>query len=169
MIPTLVRNMSPRTEVALVIALFAGWFMFSSVVAVVAGFPKPELSDPALLYTIVFEIVILLISYSLLRARSWQISEFNVDPSWMQTILGVFLYAASIIAYFGLWDLFRDNAMEKTFLTEMIGSSRVSVPMAIVASCVNGAYEEFFLTGYLLRALQATGIGIAIGISSLVR
>jgi membrane protease YdiL (CAAX protease family) len=43
------------------------------------------------------------------------------------------------------------------------------MPTLVAVSIVNGAFEEVFLLGFLLRGLRAYGLSVAIGSSLLIR
>ncbi len=68
-----------------------------------------------------------------------------------------------------LYAIFGPNHFAIEQVTQMATQSRITLPAAAIASLVNGAYEEVFLCGYLLRAVEALGASIAICLSTLVR
>lgn len=169
MIAAVLRRLSVRVEIALVIALFAGWFILVSVMATLAGFPTPQFSDAGLVEIAIFEVIAFALAFAFLYVRGWRPRDFNIRPSWVDTLVGLLLFGAGVIIFFGLWDLFRPSAPEKTFLAEMKSATTAGLPIVVVFSPINAAYEEFFLTGYLLKALQSAGAVMALGVSALVR
>lgn len=169
MIATVIKGLGPRSEIVLTIALFAGWFIVQSTAAVLADFPTPVFSDAGLLNITIFEIISLALAGAVLYVRGWRLRDFNLRPSWTGILVGLLLFGATLIFHVGIWDLFKVDAPEKTFLAEMAVAVSVGLPIALLSSVVNGFYEELFLTGYLLKALQGAGAGVALGVSALVR
>jgi membrane protease YdiL (CAAX protease family) len=51
----------------------------------------------------------------------------------------------------------------------LIAEATISIPLLFAVSIVNGFYEEIFLIGYLLRALESLAAIFAIGVTLLVR
>jgi len=45
----------------------------------------------------------------------------------------------------------------------------VTPAVVLLVSVVNGTFEEFFLTGYLLKVLRPAGASAALGVSALIR
>ena len=166
---TLSRRLLTIAEVIAVVAIFAGWFIYCSVMAVMAGFPVPRFEDGGLVLLVAFEACTFSVAALILYLRGWKLRDFNLRASWSGCLVGSLLYGASVLACFAIWDLFRSAASAQAFLVEMSGAARVSLPVALLVSAVNGAFEEFFLTGYLLKALEGTGASMAIGTSGLIR
>jgi membrane protease YdiL (CAAX protease family) len=51
----------------------------------------------------------------------------------------------------------------------MIDDARVTVPVVVVMAMVNGAFEEVFLLGFLVRGLRGFGLSVPVGVMLLVR
>jgi membrane protease YdiL (CAAX protease family) len=54
-------------------------------------------------------------------------------------------------------------------LERLMGGTPIGLPTLVLLGVVNGAYEEIFLLGFLLRGLRGYGLSLAIGVSLLVR
>ena len=54
-------------------------------------------------------------------------------------------------------------------IEQMVTDANITFPLLVAVSVVSGLYEETFLIGYLLRALESFGASFAIGVTLLVR
>jgi membrane protease YdiL (CAAX protease family) len=54
-------------------------------------------------------------------------------------------------------------------VARMMADARLTVPAIVIMAMVNGAFEEVFLLGFLLRGLRGFGLSIALGAMLLVR
>ena len=156
-------------EIALVTAVFAGWFILASIGAVLAGFPAPSLSDNDAINVVVFEAISFTVAATILWARGWKPRDFQLRISWWFSIVGVALW---VVAYAADWifsALVGNLVGGQNFVEQFAKSISLSLPVALLASIVNGAYEEFFMTRYLVDALSTHGAPVALGTSALVR
>jgi membrane protease YdiL (CAAX protease family) len=156
-------------EIALVVTIFAGWLVLSSVNAVLAGFPEPSLSDREAIGIAAFESIAFAVAASVLWSRGWRANDFLPRISWWLTFVGVVLGGAALLVDFLSSALIGSLVGGHNFLIEFAESISLSLPVALLVSIVNGAYEEFFLSRYLLEALAGYGAPVALGFSALVR
>jgi membrane protease YdiL (CAAX protease family) len=163
------RSLHPGVEIALVTTLCVGLFIHNSLQAVSAGFPVPGLTDPAAVSLILTECAAFVLAAAVLRARAWKLADFNLEIGWLHSFLGILVYGASLLVDAAVWDAFGNDAASVEMLRDFAGAIHLSLPVALAVSIVNGAFEEFFLTGYLLKACQRLGGPGAIGISGLIR
>lgn len=163
------RNSISVHEVLLIIAIFAGWFMFSSVRAVFAGFPEPRLSDNQALGLALFEVIAFAVAVAVLWARGWRLKDFSFRISWWRSFVGVLLFGVTLLVHLAAWELVGPRTGASDFLMQFARAISLTLPVAILVSVVNGAFEEFFLTRYLIETLAKLGAAIALGVSALVR
>jgi membrane protease YdiL (CAAX protease family) len=158
-----------KFEIALVVAIFAGWFILGSVNAVLTGFPNPSISNQDALGIVVLECVAFTVAASVLWSRGWRLEDFRPRMTWWFTFVGFVLFGAAFVVNLP-FHLVADTAIAgKEFVLEFGKSISVSLPVALLLSVVNGVFEEFFLARYLLEALAQYGTAIALGCSALVR
>lgn len=169
LVPPVARNPLSIHEVALVVAIFAGWFIFSSVQAVLADFPVPRLSDKDALVLIVLECLTFPVAMSVLWVRGWRRRDFGIQISWVSSFAGVLLFCGAVIVEIALADVFAHFFGGREFLDEFARAVSLSIPMAILVSIVNGCFEEFFLCRYLVEAFARFGPQVALGVSALIR
>ena len=163
------RNPISVHEVVLITAIFAGWSMFASVRAVFAGFPPPRLTDNQALGIVLFEIIAFAVATAVLWARGWRLKDFTCRVSWWRTFIGVLLFGATFLVHIAVWELVGARTGASDFLLEFARATTLTLPVAFLVSVVNGAFEEFFLTRYLLDTLARLGAAVALGASALIR
>ena len=129
----------------------------------------PRFDDRNSLLLIAYELVAFVLIASFLYVRGWRLGDFDLRASWLGFFVGALLFGGTLILHIAVWDLFAGEPAARSFMAEMAAQARVSLPVAVMLSTVNGAYEEIFLTGYLIKALQAGGAPFAIGVSALIR
>jgi membrane protease YdiL (CAAX protease family) len=149
--------------------VFSGWSIFASVRAAQAGFPVPRFDDKNSLLLVAYELVAFLLIALFISVRGWRLRDFNLRVSWLGFFIGALLFGGTWVLHIAVWDLFAGQPAARGFMVEMVAQARISLPVAVLLSIVNGAYEEIFLTGYLLKALQVGGALFAIGASALIR
>ena len=163
------RNPPRLDEILLVTAIFSGWFIFTSVEAVLQGFPTPELSDGEGLQLVGYELLMFPTAVAVLVSRGWRWNDFAFRVTWRGTLVGLVLLVVADIAHILVWVVLSPVIGGGEVLEEFAGAIRLSVATALLISIVNGAFEEFFLARYLLEALAPYGASIAIGFSALIR
>src|SRR5215212_2853532 len=106
LVSSFIRSLSRSAEIVIVVMIFAGWFIYASLQAVLAGFPAPQFDDSGLWWLIVFEVITFAIAWAFLRVRGWRLEHFNLRLSWISLIAGVLLFGLSLLINAALWDLF---------------------------------------------------------------
>lgn len=103
-----------------------------------------------------------------LYMRGYSLASLYPRPSLAGIGLGIGLYVASLLASWIAIEPFSDSQPLQP-IEALMESSAVSATSVIAVALVNGAYEEIFLLGFLLRGLRGYGLSVALGISLLVR
>jgi uncharacterized protein len=168
-VPPVARSPLSVHEVALVVAIFAGWFIYSSVQAVLTGFPVPHISDKDALGILLTECLAFPVALSVLWARGWRLRDFGVRPTWLYSFAGILLFGFAVLLNAALWELLGHLIGGREFLQQFSQAISLSFPVALLVSVVNGVFEEFFLCRYLVEAFAKFGPAIALGVSALVR
>jgi uncharacterized protein len=156
-------------EVFLIIALFSGWFVFASIQAMLSGFPTPRLSDNEALGLILFELLMFCAAAAVLMSRGWQKDEFKCRVTWLLSFTAVLLFGATYLLHWGIWELFGGYLGGRDVLVAFAQNITLTFPVALALSVVNGAFEEFFLTRYLIDTFAPHGASVALGLSTLIR
>jgi membrane protease YdiL (CAAX protease family) len=165
---TLVRTTTTPVEAASVSAICFGWAIITSSQSVAAGFQSSSFTDSNMLGLIGMEVVFGAIALLLLYARGYSVSNLYPSPSLAGLGLGVGLYIASLMTSWVAVAPFAASQPSQP-IDALVSSASVSLSSVIAVALVNGAYEEVFLLGFLLRGLRGYGLSIALGVSLLVR
>lgn len=160
---------APLAEVLIIVAIFAGWFIYASIHMVLGGSAVTQFSDSQALATITFEGLAFGLAAIVLGLRGWRLREFRFRVTWRGCAVGVLLFGVAFLVHWAVWELLGPRLGGSERLLQFSESAALSLPVALLFSAVNGAFEEFFLTRYLVSALAPSGMAIAIGASGLVR
>lgn len=167
--PPIARKPLSLGEVVLIVAIFAGWFIASSLHAVLAGFPVPHISDKDALGLVVFECLAFLLACAVLWARGWRRKDLGIRITWINSFVGLLLCGVGMVVNIALWVLLEPAIGGADFMQQFQQAISVSLPVAVLLSIVNGAFEEFFLCRYLVEGFARYGVWVALGVSALVR
>jgi uncharacterized protein len=131
-------------------------------------FKGGSFSDGGLLVTMVIEVVCATAALYFLQSRNYAVSTLYPEPKIKDAGIGIALY---IIFYIVHWifiaPLYSSQPVQP--IQQMLSKATVTLEVVVPLAVVNGAYEEVFLLGFLLRGLRSYGASTAVGISLLVR
>jgi uncharacterized protein len=154
-------------EATLVSAICFGLFIVWSTQAVLSGFPEARFSDSGDAWMAFVEAVLAASALLYLRARNFDIRSLYPQPDVRGTLFGLGLFVAAWLAGIVVTAPFTSPGGPSQ-LTEF-SFSGVSIASTVLFAMANGAFEEVFLLGVLVRGLRAYGLSIAIGFPLLVR
>lgn len=153
-------------EALLVAVICFGLFIHYSVQAVLAGFPQARFSNAGNAWSIVLELMLAAAALLYLHSRNFDIASLYPAPGVPGTVAGVGIFFASWVI--GALVVLPLSDPERAGMTEFSfrGLSLLSIVLFAMA---NGAFEEVFLLGVLVRGLRGYGLSIALGLPLLVR
>lgn len=116
------------------------------------------------------EAYLAILAVSVLHSRGFSMESLCPIPTVIGAGLGLLLYFAAAAAADSAIRPFA-FAMQgyEDPMSRMMANARASLPVQIAFGVINGAYEEVFLLGFLMRGLRGYGLTVAIGGSLLVR
>ena len=154
-------------DALVVSAICFGLFILASFEAVMDDYPKAVFSDASNLYGILIEATLAVCALLYLHARRFDIRTLYPRPQWIGALQGVGVY---IVAEALAWVVTLPLAGEDGS-APLIAFSFQSVSLAstVAFAMVNGAFEEVFLLGVLVRGLKGHGLLFGAGFSLLVR
>jgi len=155
-------------DAAIVVVICFGVSIVLSIRAVLAGFPDSPFTDAGMIGLVVTEIVLAATALLFLHARGFDIASLLPQPTLRGTLLGVGLFFVAWVIGILVTAPFA-HAQPEQPIQRMMADARVTSSVIVVLGMVNGAFEEVFLLGVLVRGLRAFGLSIAIGIPLLVR
>jgi membrane protease YdiL (CAAX protease family) len=168
----LVQKLSPVQEAILITTIFAGWFIFSALLIMLAGFPTVEggsFDDAAALSLVVFECIAFVIGAVVLRWRGWTLGDFAFRITGRHVLAGLVLLGIATAANWLVWLLAGTSLDNGSMVREIFERTPVSLGVAVLVSLVNGTFEEFFLCRYLIERFQASGATFAVTLSAGIR
>jgi membrane protease YdiL (CAAX protease family) len=166
------RRSATLSEAFVVVAICFGVFIAASLAAMAGGFRTADgsgFSDAAFAHMIRLELVLGALALWWLHRRGWRPADLLPWPTWRGSAFGAALCVVALLAWYGLnWCVnLGDYAAQP--IAQMLAAARPSPMMVVLASALNGVYEETFLVGYLVRGFSDRGPAAAIGVSVLVR
>lgn len=157
-------------EAVVVATICFGLPIWSSTLVVAGGWSGPVrgFTNGDLWSIIGFELACAPLALWWLQARRFDIATLYPAPTWAGGVLGGLLYLAASLAGSRLTAAFAAGGGFDPG-TNMVAHAGTTLPVVIALALVNGAYEEVFLLGVLVRGLRGAGMSFAIGCSLLVR
>lgn len=165
--------MQPRTttspaEATAIVLLCFGWFIAGSVYAVSVGFQSGSFTEGGLAGMIFLEVILGVSALYVLASRGFDVPALYPQPSLSGVVHGTLLFvAAGWVAWLAISPL--DPNFYNEPLERLMGGAPIGLPVLVSFAIVNGAYEEIFLLGFLLRGLRGYGLAVAVGVALLVR
>jgi membrane protease YdiL (CAAX protease family) len=166
MAAALLKSTLTLAEATVVSAICFGLFILSSTEAVLAGFPEAKFSESSNSWSILIEVILASIALLYLRSRNFEINSLYPRPNLQGTFLGLGVFTATWLI--GAIATAPFVTPERPMMTEF-SFNGVSLTSIILFAMVNGAFEEIFLLGVLVRGLRGYGLSVAIGVPLLVR
>lgn len=170
-----IRQLPARIEFLFVISWAFGLSIFTSILSVGT---TPEQNqglydNAALIGVLIFELTQSVILVWFLRIRGWTLEKLGLSVDLRGSLLGV----ALLVVTYGLWigvQLLAGWAlpaeMEAAAARYPSPASDLSMGLVVLASVVNGIFEEVFVAGYVIAAIAPVrGTWTAINVSTGIR
>ena len=160
---------SGRTEFAVVTLICFGYFAVASVAVLVMKIQRAELTTGRALRSTAIEVAILFVAGWILRVRGWRFRELGGRPAVAGFLAGIplaiaYLVLSACMYWLALW-LSPGIARMQFFRITVTAAW----PVMLLYLVVNSVFEEFAVTGYVVRALERDGAAFAITASALIR
>ena len=155
-------------DAAIVVVICFGLSIVLSVHAMFAGFPDLPFTDAGFIHLMITEVVLAVIALTFLRVRNFDIRSLLPHPTLKGGLAGVGLFFGAWFAGILVTAPFAHSWAEQP-IHRMMADANVSASVIVPLGMVNGAFEEVFLLGVLVRGLRAFGLSIAVGVPLLVR
>ena len=162
----------PTVEFAIVVALAFGMPILGSVLTFAIGGQEGSISQDGLQSLIIHEAIVFVALASFLILRGWSAPRIGLVPSLKNSAIGLAL------AFIG-WQLSGFAVLVVgSFLPDVMAEARApsfvspgfAVSTVLLASAVNGFFEEVFVAGYIITALkERRGFWFAINVSVAIR
>lgn len=166
-------------EFCLVIGLCFGMPILNSLLNLAGHYEVTEPHIPSaaegrawLIGVIVFELVVAVPAAVILWWRGWRLADFPWRMGAVPTLAGIGLAFGSMMALAFVTGLLAGTGGNEVFAAMFMGTLPGIATIAAV-SVVNGAFEEIFVLGYVIRFFERSGVSgwqnIAVAASTLIR
>lgn len=163
---------SRRIEFWGVVTVAFGYFIYGSLWALWVAQPTDDLalSDASMIGVVVVELVLFSLLAPLLWWRGWRPEVLGLGFTWRDVGTGCALFLACVIASSLLMTGLALLAGGMGSLWERMEGAPLSVLAILALSIVNPIFEEVFVCGYVIRALERTrGTAFAVNASVALR
>lgn len=163
---------SQRTEFWVVVTVAFGYFIASGVWALMGALPtdKVAINDAGMIGLILMELVLFALLAPLLWARGWRPAMLGLEFSWQDLRMGFMLFQLCFIGSALLMSGAALLAEGTGPWWERMEGAQLSVLAILAVSIVNPIFEEVFVCGYVIRALERTrGTSFAVNASVALR
>jgi membrane protease YdiL (CAAX protease family) len=161
------RTTTTPGEAAAIMGICFGLSILLSVNAVASGFPTRPFSDAGLIWLAGTDMLLAFAALVVLYARGYAIATLLPAPTFQGCAIGIGLFVGAWM--FGWFLMLPFAGQPEQPVARMMADARLTVPAIVIMAMVNGAFEEVFLLGFLLRGLRGFGLSIALGAMLLVR
>jgi membrane protease YdiL (CAAX protease family) len=155
-----------------VVVLAFGLFIAASLHAVAIGGAKGALSEAGLYGIVIQEGLTLAVLGPFLKWRGWSFARIGFRPGLRDSAIGALLAFAAMVQFqviFAIAAQFSPPLVEAAERADFINPG-FAVGTILVASAINGFFEEVFLCGYVITALKdRRGLWFAINVSTAIR
>ena len=165
----MLRRLSPRGEFFLVIAICFGYLILTSLLVLLSGQRRFEMTSGRALIGIAFELLALGLTFFILRARGWRAEDLGLQFSWKAAAAGIPLFIFYLLIYLitatmllQVWPGAR-NALTFHY------SNSAPAALMLLFIVINSFFEETIVTAYVITALAKDGAALAITASTLLR
>lgn len=150
----LIRRLSARSELLIVVVFAFGYFMLTSIKAFFFPVPGGPISELHLLTLLSYEAFLMLVLVKFLAIRGWGLKSYGMKPKAIDFLIGVGLYLGQTLVLFIVWTILNVVAPGISAHARNLVSGDIDVFMVIAISLLNPIFEEMFVCGYLITALK---------------
>ncbi|WP_254460148.1 CPBP family intramembrane glutamic endopeptidase [Xanthomonas sacchari] len=155
-------------ELLLVVAVAFGLPIYSGTMAVLAPSVEPSFSDASLWWMVCYELLLLAVLLPVLWFRGWTPQALGLQWQVRDLRAGLGLLAACMLATY-TWRLLSAGAAADAPAIDGMVAGRLSIAAVLAVSLLNPVFEEVFVCGYVIRALerrhsQAFAVNVSVAI-----
>src|ERR1700761_5356379 len=153
-------SFSARTEFWIVLGVAFGPFLLAEGSSLIRPVVGPHHNNLSLLILAAHELILGALLIWFLRVRGWTLQQFGLgDNSPLGDAgAGLALFVVVNLVWFTIWNvaarLSPQLVITMARISENVVGMHIPAATAIVLSIANGAFEEFFVAGYLMTALE---------------
>jgi membrane protease YdiL (CAAX protease family) len=166
-----VQALPASVEFAVVVLGAFGYFIVVSLLAAVWHRPHAvPVADAQLVELMVYELALTALLAGFLWLRGWSFARLGLRFGPVETLTGFALAGAAYLAYVAAFVLIARvwPQAAQAMRPETFGSSGISLASAVALAVVNPVFEELFVCGYVIAALEKPGdtwVGIHVSVA----
>jgi uncharacterized protein len=167
-----IRQLPPGVEFLVVIMWAFGLPIFTSILSIGQLQGAAVFSDAQMLGTVCFEIFVAASLVWFLRVREWTLEKVGLRVEGLGTLWGLALLVSCYALIFVFQRVAQALPVDMRVLLAQLPKSdgHLSMEIVFLLSVVNGVFEELFVAGYAITALQQVrGMWTAINVSTAIR
>jgi CAAX protease family protein len=167
-----VQKLSAVQEAVVVTTIFVGWFIYTAMWVVFAGFPTAaggSYNNGTAIALVIWESLMFALGALVLRWRGWKAVDFMFPVTWRHLLMALVLLFFTTVVDRLLWQVVGHRLDDGSVLDSIVQGDAVSFGAALLMSVVNGTFEEFFLCRYLIERFQTSGATFAVTLSACIR
>lgn len=153
----MIRNVSDRAEFTAVILLAFGNYTLLSVLSLFSGTVKTSnltYTNNSVIIALFYQVLLLAVIWTFLRARGWQISDFGLNISFRIVGAGILLYLLTNFLFNTGMFLFYKIFTEDFFWGNSVAFRDPNPVTGFIFLLINSVYEEGIVVGYVVTALK---------------
>ncbi|WP_311239926.1 MULTISPECIES: CPBP family intramembrane glutamic endopeptidase [unclassified Xanthomonas] len=146
-----------------------GLSIWSSVSALARDAVEPVFSDASLWGMVLYELLLLAILLPVLRFRGWTLQSLGLQWQLREVVMGLSLLVGCLVATYPLTQLNGPMGGAGSSFGAMV-AGQLSITAVLAISLINPIFEEVFVCGYVIRALEPRhGRAFAVNVSVAIR
>lgn len=156
----LVASIPPIAEFCIVVGLAFGAFIFAEVFSLFHPHQGAHHNNVSLLILAIYEIALAIPLIAFLVMRGWTWQSFGLTGASPLADAGgaLLLLFVTYLAWFVIWNLTArlspQTAQTMVGISKNVIGPHIPPATSIFTAIVNGAFEELFVTGYVISALR---------------
>ena len=168
------QSLPARFEFCVVVGVAFGYLIVLSLLRGFGLLHQKAFTDNALLAISMYELVVGGALLSFLWLRGWTPAKIGLFPTFKETGIGLLLLIAANIVwgaiFYTTYFISPQTIAHMLETAAQLKAQTISVPLVAGSSFVNAAFEEIFVTGYIITALKPSrGTSFAINVSVAIR
>jgi uncharacterized protein len=161
-----------KSEPLIIVLICYGYFILGSILNFFFPQNTPAITNNSLSFLLIYEPIALGIVLVILRKKRWNYVDFNIQPTFYMTGVGIILAFASYYSYYLLYII--SSAIIPSFYeiskqTVLVGEN-LNFGLVLLVSLINPIFEELIVVGYLIPVLEKMkSLTFAINVSVMIR
>lgn len=168
-----IRALPPAAEFVIVITICFGYFILVSLWTAFGPVAETAIAvhdESSLIGLLLVEMLLLGPAVLFLMMRGWRLADFKFGVSLRSSGEGIVLFVATYLLFLVMYSGLVTLAGGAERFAMDASSIQANLFVVLLVSIVNPVFEEVFVVGYVIKALEGRyGAIFAIGVSVLIR